>query len=93
MPPSPMAAVTISADGRSVRVPAGVTVAAALLDLGIAAFRRSVRGEPRAPLCGMGTCYECRVTIDGVAHRRACLVTVAEGMDVTTADAAEQAPA
>jgi sarcosine oxidase subunit alpha len=41
----------------------------------------------------MGTCYECRVTIDGVAHRRACLVTVAEGMHVTTADAAEQAPA
>ena len=93
MPPSAVAAVTISADGRSLRVPAGVTVAAALLDLGIAAFRRSVRGEPRAPLCGMGTCYECRVTIDGVAHRRACLVTVAEGMHVTTADAAEQAPA
>lgn len=92
MPPSPVAAVTISADGRSVRVPAGVTVAAALLDLGIAAFRRSVGGEPRAPLCGMGTCYECRVTIDGLAHRRACLVTVAEGMHVTTVDAAEQAP-
>ena len=27
----------------------------------------SVSGEPRAPLCGMGICYECRVTIDGVA--------------------------
>ncbi len=92
MPPrtsSAAAAVTISADGRSVRVPAGVTVAAALLELGVSAFRRSVSGEPRAPLCGMGTCYECRVTIDGVAHRRACLVTVAEGMDVTTAAGGE----
>lgn len=91
MPESAVGAVTISADGRSVRVPAGVTVAAALLDLGVSAFRRSVSGEPRAPLCGMGTCYECRVTIDGVAHRRACLVTVADGMHVVTA-AGEKEP-
>ena len=41
-------------------------------------------------MCGMGTCYECRVTIDGVAHRRACLVTVADGMDVTTAAGGEE---
>ena len=87
MPSATASAVTISADGRTVRVPAGVTVAAALLDLGVAAFRQSVSGDPRAPLCGMGTCYECRVTIDGVAHRRACLVTVAEGMHVMTAGA------
>jgi sarcosine oxidase subunit alpha len=79
------ASVTIVADGRTVRVPAGVTVATALLDLGVTAFRRSVSGEPRGPVCGMGTCYECRVTIDGVAHRRACLVVVTEGMHITTA--------
>jgi predicted molibdopterin-dependent oxidoreductase YjgC len=88
--PSSAGSVTISADGRSVRVPAGVTVAAALLDLGVTAFRRSVGGEPRGPVCGMGTCYECRVTIDGVAHRRACLVLVAEGMHVTTDAGAEE---
>jgi sarcosine oxidase subunit alpha len=85
--PSSTGWVTVSADGKSVRVPAGVTVAAALTDLGVAAFRRSASGEPRGPLCGMGTCYECRVTIDGVAHRRACLVPVADGMNVTTAAA------
>ena len=60
------------------------TVAAALLDAGVTAFRTSVGGEPRAPLCGMGICYECRVTIDGEAHRRACLVPVTEGMIVQT---------
>ena len=85
MPPAAAGVVPISADGRPVQVPAGVTVAAALLELGVSAFRRSVSGDPRAPLCGMGTCYECRVTIDGFAHRRACLVTVAEGMHVMTA--------
>jgi sarcosine oxidase subunit alpha len=88
--PSAAASVTIVADGRAVRVPAGVTVATALLDVGITAFRRSVSGEARGPLCGMGTCYECRVTIDGVAHRRACLVVVTEGMHVDTAESAGQ---
>ena len=77
--------VTVHADGHPIRVPAGVTVAAALLDAGIATFRRSASGESRGPLCGMGTCFECRVTVNGLAHRRACLVLVAEGMRIVTA--------
>lgn len=76
--------VRIVADDRPVSVAAGTSVAAALLGLGISAFRRSVDGTPRGPLCGMGICHECRVTIDGVAHRRACLVPVTEGMHVST---------
>jgi sarcosine oxidase subunit alpha len=78
-------AVTIQVDGRSILVPAGVSVAAALVDASVLAFRRSPSGEPRGPLCGMGTCYECRVSIDGVAHRRACLAVVEEGMAIVTA--------
>ncbi len=74
--------VEILANGHRARVPAGITVAAALLDLGVTAFRRSVTGEPRGPVCGMGVCYECRVTIDGVPNRRACIVPVANGMVV-----------
>jgi len=77
--------VVIVVNGRCLRVAAGVSVAAALLDAGVTSFRTSVRGAPRAPLCGMGTCYECRVTVDDVPHRRACLVTVAQGMGVETA--------
>ena len=76
--------VEIIADGRRARVPAGSSVAAALLNLGAGAFRPAGRGEPRAPLCGMGICHECRATIDGVPHRRACLVPVADGMRVST---------
>ena len=82
--------ITILVDGRSLGVPADVSVAAALLNAGINTFRRSVAGEPRAPLCGMGICHECRVTIDGIAHRRACLVTVADGMTVERASAAPE---
>ena len=79
-----MMSVGIQVDGVVRRVAAGTSVAAALLNAGTWDFRRSVHGEPRAPLCGMGTCHECRVTIDGVAHRRACLVLVADGMQVQT---------
>jgi sarcosine oxidase subunit alpha len=55
------------------------------MQLGLTAFRRSVTGEARAPLCGMGICQECRVEIDGVPGRRACLVGVEDGLFVRTA--------
>jgi len=77
--------VTIVVDDRECVVRAGTTVAAALLELDVRAFRRSVSGEARAPLCGMGICYECRVEIDGVAGRRACLVMVEAGQLLRTA--------
>jgi len=78
--------VSILVDGRLLEVPEGVTVAAALLNAGEDAFRDSVTGTPRGPLCGMGICFECRVTIDGVTAQRACLERVAPGMRVTTRD-------
>ncbi|SKB75175.1 (2Fe-2S)-binding protein [Luteibacter sp. 22Crub2.1] len=68
-------------DGVIRRVPASITVAAALLSLDLP-FRRSVSGQQRAALCGMGICFECRVRIDGVAQQRACQVTVRDGMTV-----------
>lgn len=77
--------VTLVCDGAELQVQAGISVAAALLGAAHPFFRRSSSGEPRGPLCGMGVCYECRVTIDGVAHRRACLVTVLDGLHVVTA--------
>jgi predicted molibdopterin-dependent oxidoreductase YjgC len=72
-------------DGERVSVAAGTTVAAALFDHGVSAFRRSVSGEPRSPVCCMGVCFECRVTIDSRPHRRACMTVVADGMRVQTA--------
>lgn len=74
--------VELRVDGQPVEAFDGVTVAAALVGAGIWQFRRSIRGEPRGPVCGMGICDECRVTIDGIAHRRACLEPVADGMEI-----------
>src|SRR5262249_21284850 len=44
----------------------------------------SVAGGARGVLCAMGVCFECRVTIDGVAQRRACMETVRDGMAIET---------
>ena len=76
------AVVGILVNGSEHRVPGDISLAAALLNVGYPAFRTSVGGEPRGPVCGMGTCFECRVTIDGVPGRRACLAPVREGMVV-----------
>ena len=76
--------VTVVVNGVSVTMPAGSMVSAAILKIGFTAFRRSVTGEPRGPLCGMGRCFECRVTIDGEAHCRSCQTVCRDGMDVRT---------
>ena len=76
--------VTLKINDVAVTVPAGSMVAAAVLEAGVASFRRSVTGEPRGPLCGMGICFECRVTIDGETHVRSCQTLCENGMDVRT---------
>jgi sarcosine oxidase subunit alpha len=76
--------VEIVVDGRRLRVSAGMTLAAALMDAGVGAFRISVTGMPRAPICGMGSCFECRVTVNGRPHQRSCLIPCSEGMVVET---------
>ncbi len=76
----------IVVDGEPVPADEGQTVAAALFNAGLAAVRISVSGEPRGPLCAMGICFECRVTIDGEPGRRACLTACRPGMRVDLPD-------
>ncbi len=80
--------ITLSINARSVEVRPGVTVAAAIAMAGSGVTRRSVSGAARAPLCGMGICQECRVTIDGAAHQLSCQTLCADGMHVVTASEA-----
>ena len=78
--------ITLSVNGSEVSVPAGSMVSAAISAAGETAFRTSVQGEPRGPLCGMGICFECRVCIDGTRHIRACQRVCQPGMQVSTHD-------
>ena len=76
--------VTLIVNGASVRMPAGSMVSAAVLKTGIESFRRSVTGEGRGPLCGMGICFECRAVINGTPHCRSCQILCVSGMEVRT---------
>jgi len=76
--------IDIVVNGKPTSVQAGATVAAALLNGGVYRLRESVVGEARGPVCGMGICYECRVTINDVSQQRACLSVVEPGMRVET---------
>ena len=73
----------IKVNGAEVRATSGTSVAAAMM-MAAQPCRISVRGEPRAPLCGMGICMECRATVNGLKHQRTCQVMCAAGMEVVT---------
>ena len=83
LPDAQGATVELTVDGRSIRARAGDTVAAAMLANGLLACRETpVSGAARAPYCLMGVCFDCLVTIDGMANRQGCLIPVRSGMRV-----------
>lgn len=75
--------LSITINGAHTEVAQGTTVAAAMLQAGQAS-RISVSGEPRAALCGMGICFECRAVVNGVPHRRTCQIVCEKDMTVET---------
>ena len=81
----PAPTVGIVVDGKPVEARLGDSVAAAMLAAGFVASRVTpVSGSARGAYCLMGVCFECIVSIDGVAGRQACLVPVRDGMQVVT---------
>jgi predicted molibdopterin-dependent oxidoreductase YjgC len=76
--------ITLTIDKTTVSVPEGTTVAAAILNCGNPVFRKSISGQFRGPVCGMGICFECRVTINGRKHQRSCTTLAADGMEIET---------
>jgi predicted molibdopterin-dependent oxidoreductase YjgC len=75
------ASVTVQFEDQLISVPAGLSIAAALLLNGAEPFRTTpVTQSPRAPYCMMGVCFECLVEVDGKPSRQACLTTVRDGM-------------
>ena len=61
----------------------GESVHAALLAAGWRVLRKTVKtGQPRGIFCGMGVCYDCLVTIDGMPNQRACMTPVKGGMEI-----------
>ena len=77
---------TLTLNGNGIEFAEGTTAAVAILSSGIDKFRSSVTGEPRGPLCGMGICFECRVTINGEKHQTSCTRVVEDGMEIVTGE-------
>ncbi|MEJ5201374.1 MAG: (2Fe-2S)-binding protein [Anaerolineales bacterium] len=77
--------VQITVDGKPIEAFEGETVAAAMMASGFRVFRTTAKDKmPRGMYCGMGICFECLVTINGVKNVRACLTPVTDGMTVVT---------
>jgi D-hydroxyproline dehydrogenase subunit gamma len=82
-PDSDAPTVPVTVEGREIRVPEGASAAAAVLLAGLPSIRETaVSGEPRAPYCMMGVCFDCLAEIDGRPNRQSCMVTVAPGMTI-----------
>lgn len=62
------------------------SVLSALQNTGHLVLRRSLSGEARGALCGMGVCFECRAQVNGVPVRT-CLTPVAQGQTIETLEA------
>lgn len=75
--------VDIHVDGRVARVREGTSLAIALMEAGTVPLRHTaLSNAPRSPLCLMGVCYECLCEVDGRQNVQACMVPVADGMQV-----------
>ena len=84
------APIDLFLDGRAIPALEGETVAAALTAAGTLVLRTTPQDSARGLYCGMGVCFECRVTIDGCPGQRACLALVAPGMRIDTHGSAMQ---
>lgn len=85
----PTRTLNITFNGEQLTVPAGISVAAALLMSGVTRFRATPVSEaPRAAFCMMGVCFECLVDIDGVPNRQSCLIEATEGMQIRSQEGA-----
>jgi len=79
--------VTLTVNGTEIKAYKGETVLAALIAAGYKTLKKNpVNQEPRGALCGMGVCFECTVTINGIPNIRACMTEVREGMNIETND-------
>lgn len=83
--------VEIIMDGKKQLVAENMTVAAAALFCGLPSVRETpVSGSARLPLCLMGVCYDCLMTINGQPNQRGCQVIVQPGMIIERQSGAVQ---
>ncbi|MGW5748385.1 (2Fe-2S)-binding protein [Amycolatopsis sp. NPDC003861] len=76
--------IEITVDGEAVTGRAGQTLAGVLLAAGRLSWRTTRSGAPRGVFCGIGACFDCLLTVNGVADVRACRRRAADGDEIRT---------
>ncbi|MFI5937471.1 (2Fe-2S)-binding protein [Actinoplanes sp. NPDC051494] len=71
--------IHIEVDGQRLAGRDGQTLAGLLLADGRASWRRTRTGRPRGVFCGIGVCFDCLVTVNGLRDVRACQRRAADG--------------
>jgi hypothetical protein len=70
----------VTFDGRTIPMVPGQTVAAVLIAAGFRSWRTTlVDRRPRGLFCGIGICFDCLVTVNGVPSVRACIIEARPG--------------
>lgn len=82
--PGATTAITVHVDGHPVSGLAGQTIAGILLSAGRDSWRTTRRGRPRGVFCGIGVCYDCLLTVNGLSDVRACQRRAADGDVIAT---------
>lgn len=84
--------IELYVDGHAITARDGDTLAMALMNAGVVAFRQTpVSGAPRGPLCLMGVCFDCLVEVDGRQNVQSCMVEARAGMQVRLPTGARRA--
>ncbi len=78
------APLRITVDGEPIEGVQGQTIAGVLLAAGRLSWRRGPSGAPRGVFCGIGACFDCVLTVNGVPDVRACRRRARDGDTITT---------
>jgi len=78
-----MSTKTFRFEGQEITAQNGQSLAAALTQAGVRAFRETAKDDERGIFCGMGVCQDCLVTVNGEPNQRACMTPVQDGVKVS----------
>lgn len=80
-----MTQIRVVLNGLEITSREGQSVGALLLEHEQRATRTTRQNaRPRGMFCGIGMCFDCLITINGVTNQRACVTNVEEGMTIQT---------
>jgi len=77
--------ISLTLDGIPLTAYPGQTLAAVLMSNGIRSWRTTrFEYQPRGVLCGIGVCFDCLITLNGMPNVRACTTEASNGDELNS---------